>query len=86
MAPAHPDDQGNRGLCTHHLVSKALANGFFRGKYSNGSIDFNQREIAVCVLFQFNYADHDNFNKITINIEAATRLFACARGFRNISY
>ena len=41
---------------------------------------------CVCVLFQFNYADHDKFNKITINIEAATRLFACARGFKNISY
>ena len=41
---------------------------------------------CVCVLFQFIYAEHDKLNKITINIEAATRLFACARGFKNIRY
>ena len=28
----------------------------------------------MCVLFQFNYEDHDKENKITIIIEAATRL------------
>ena len=41
---------------------------------------------CVCVIFQFDYADHDKFSTITINIEAATRLFACAHGFKNISY
>ena len=29
---------------------------------------------CVCVLFHFNYEDHDKYNKITIIIEAATRL------------
>ena len=31
-------------------------------------------ETNVCVLFHFNYEDHDKYNKITIIIEAATRL------------
>ena len=30
--------------------------------------------MCVCVLFHFNYEDHDKENKITIIIEAATRL------------
>ena len=28
----------------------------------------------MCVLFHFNYEDHDKENKVTIIIEAATRL------------
>ena len=48
------------------------------------SIRHGLKSYSVCVLFQFNYEDHDKDNKITINIGAATRLFACAHGFKNI--
>ena len=46
-----PDDQGNLSLCTQHAVAKALANGFFQGKYSPFSvIDFDQSEIVTAIL------------------------------------